>query len=53
VRGRRRVTTGSSADRHGELTGLHDGLLTFLAALGFGRWLPSRGHILKTYSDFT
>jgi hypothetical protein len=46
-------TTGWSADAEAELTRLHDGLLTFPPALGFGRWLPSRRHILKTYSDFT
>ena len=47
------ATTARSADGDGELTGLHDGLLTFPAAVGFGRCLPSRRHILKTYSDFT
>jgi hypothetical protein len=45
--------TVASGDGDGELTGLHDGLLTFPAAVGFERWLPSRRHILKTYSDFT
>jgi hypothetical protein len=44
---------GWSADADGQLSGLHDGLLTFAAAVGFERWLPSRRHILKTYSDFT
>lgn len=47
------ATMGGSVDGEDELTGLHDGLLTFPADVGFGRWLPSRRHILKTYSDFT
>ena len=32
--------------------GVHDGLLTFRPRGGFGCLLPSRRHILKTYSDF-
>ena len=47
------ATWGGALDDDSGLTGPHDGLLTFPVDVGFGRWLPSRRHILKTYSDFT